>query len=250
MNNILRKIATFALVIVGFLLTAFLILVTMGAFDYVADISDNRVVYTLVIIFAVIYVVLGVVIVLDIFAGRNGLSTLVLASDNVSATSTTSRVVRRLIKKSAKALENVRLKKLVIEQDDKPGFKLALHVKIKGGDVQATANKLKYLTETSCKDVLGVVFNSIQIKVVRLQAAHEPDIEGAEKYADKVNKKEICKEACEMVAEQPANTIVSPGQAAEVLDESQQIAQQNVEAAEEKTESEEKSETESDAVEA
>ena len=43
MKKALQKIATVALVIVGFLVTLFLLLVTLGAFDFAAYIDGNRV---------------------------------------------------------------------------------------------------------------------------------------------------------------------------------------------------------------
>ena len=49
MKKALQKIATVALVIVGFLVTLFLLLVTLGAFDFAAYIDGNRVVHSLVI---------------------------------------------------------------------------------------------------------------------------------------------------------------------------------------------------------
>ena len=105
MKKALQKIATVALVIVGFLVTLFLLLVTLGAFDFAAYIDGNRVVHSLVIVLAIIYTVLGVYLVIEIFAGDSGLSTMVLYSDNMNAVSTTSRVVRRLVRKAAKSLD-------------------------------------------------------------------------------------------------------------------------------------------------
>ena len=58
MKKALQKIATVALVIVGFLVTLFLLLVTLGAFDFAAYIDGNRVVHSLVIVLAIIYTVL------------------------------------------------------------------------------------------------------------------------------------------------------------------------------------------------
>ena len=66
------------MVIVGFLVTLFLLLVTLGAFDFAAYIDGNRVVHSLVIVLAIIYTVLGVYLVIEIFAGDSGLSTMVL----------------------------------------------------------------------------------------------------------------------------------------------------------------------------
>lgn len=220
MKKALQKIATFALIVVGFLLTVFLILVTLGAFDFAAYIDGNRVVHSLVIVLAIIYAVLGIYLVIDMFAVNGGLTTMVLYSDNMSAVSTTSRVVRRLVRKAAKSLEGVKIKKLIITQDDKPGFKMGVQIKINGGDVTSTTEKLKFLIETACKDVLGVTFNSIHIKVVKLENAYQPDVEGAEKYAEQAAKQQVCKEACELVNEQISNEVVSTEQAAEVLKDS------------------------------
>ena len=50
MKKALQKIATVALVIVGFLVTLFLLLVTLGAFDFAAYIDGNRVVHSLSLI--------------------------------------------------------------------------------------------------------------------------------------------------------------------------------------------------------
>ena len=102
MKKALQKIATVALVIVGFLVTLFLLLVTLGAFDFAAYIDGNRVVHSLVIVLAIIYTVLGVYLVIEIFCGRLGTSTMVLYSDNMNAVSTTSRVVETACKKGRK----------------------------------------------------------------------------------------------------------------------------------------------------
>lgn len=206
MKKALQKIATFALIVVGFLVTLFLLLVVLGAFDFGAYIDGNRVVHSLVIVLAIIYTVLGVYLVIEIFAGDTGLSTMVLFSDNMNAVSTTSRVVRRLVTKTAKSLDIVKVKKLIITQDDKPGFKLGVHIKVSGGEVSSTTEKLRFLIANACKDVLGVTFNSIHIKVVKLENSYTPDLEGAENFAKAQEQKQICKEACEMVSPAPTET--------------------------------------------
>lgn len=229
MKKALQKIATFALVIVGFLVTLFLLLVTLGAFDFAAFIDGNRVVHSLVIVLAIIYTVLGVYLVIEIFAGDSGLSTMVLYSDNMNAVSTTSRVVRRLVRKAAKSLDVVKVKKLIITQDDKPGFKLGVQVKINGNEVGATTEKLRYLIATACKDVLGVTFNSIHIKVVKLENSYSPDVEGAEKYAKAEEQKQICKEACELVSPPPAQENPTAEQAEGILKQAAEQAEENAE---------------------
>ena len=246
MKKALQKIATVALVIVGFLVTLFLLLVTLGAFDFAAYIDGNRVVHSLVIVLAIIYTVLGVYLVIEIFAGDSGLSTMVLYSDNMNAVSTTSRVVRRLVRKAAKSLDVVRVKKLIITQDDKPGFKLGVQIKISGQEVSSTTEKLRYLIATACKDVLGVTFNSIHIKVVKLENSYKPDVEGAEKFAKAEEQKEMCKEACELVSPPPTEEAADFKQASETLENAAVAAfeKDDAEQTEERDESQAESETE------
>ena len=244
MKKALQKIATVALVIVGFLVTLFLLLVTLGAFDFAAYIDGNRVVHSLVIVLAIIYTVLGVYLVIEIFAGDSGLSTMVLYSDNMNAVSTTSRVVRRLVRKAAKSLDVVRVKKLIITQDDKPGFKLGVQIKISGQEVSSTTEKLRYLIATACKDVLGVTFNSIHIKVIKLENSYKPDVEGAEKFAKAEEQKEMCKEACELVSPPPTEEAADLLQASETLENAAVAAFENDDA--EQTEEREESQAESE----
>lgn len=93
----------------------------------------------------------------------------------------------------------------------------------------ATTEKLRYLIATACKDVLGVTFNSIHIKVVKLENSYSPDVEGAEKYAKAEEQKQICKEACELVSPPPAQENPTAEQAEGILKQSAEQAEENAE---------------------
>ena len=188
---------------------ALIFVVTLAIISFSVSINDvllfrqESIGFTLLLILAIAFVALSVFVLINLFSGYVNTKTIPLDSDVFSAVSTNDKVIKRLIRRCVKALPHAKLVKAKITEDDKPGYKLAMHVRLKDCKVINETQKLKFLLEDSFKKELDFCFNSITIKVSSLRNDFEPDIKKAEQYVANKQAEENCKSNCKIASPSP-----------------------------------------------
>lgn len=200
MKNSFLKIAI-AIVIAIALIFIIATAIMAFRFDFIAT---ERVGTTLLCILAIVCIGLSAYTVITLFGAGLNVKTMVIDSDSFSAVCTTSKVVRNLVKKCVTAIEGARLVKIKIVEDDKPGFKLTVKIKLADSNLAEQTAKLKYLIEDSFIKELNFTFNSITIKVTALKNSFTPDVEAADKYLADKAKEEECKASCKIADPSPS----------------------------------------------
>ncbi len=212
MKNVFQKIATVIIVAIGII---FAIVIGIIAYTIINNIdvlggvfTYDRIGFTLLLVLGIVYLLLSAYLIFSLFGSRVSLKTMVLTSDNFSAVSTTNRVVRRLIKICVASIGGMRLNQTKITEDDKPGFKLGIKIRVFDGNIHKQTQKLKFLLEDSFKRELAFSFNSIVIKVTTLRSSFKPDIKRAQNYIDAKEKEEECKADCKIAEATPSDQTV------------------------------------------
>ncbi len=212
MKSVFQKIAAIIIIAIGIIfaivigIIAFTIINNMealgGVFTY------DRIGFTLLLVLGIVYLLLSFYLIFSLFGNRVNLKTMVLTSDNFSAVSTTNRVVRRLIKICVASVGGMKLQQTRITEDDKPGFKLGIKLRVFDGNVHKQTQKLKFLLEDTFKRELAFSFNSIVIRVTSIRSVFKPDIKRAQAYIEAKEEEEDCKADCKIAEATPSDQTV------------------------------------------
>lgn len=202
MKNTFLKIAISIVIAISLV---FIIATAIMAFRY-DFVATERVGTTLLVILAATSICLSAYSLITLFGGGISVKTMVIDSDSFSAISTTNKVVRNLVKKCVAAIDGAKLVRIKIVEDDKPGFKLTVKIKLTDTNLANQTSMLRYLIEDSFKKELDFAFNSVTIKVTSFKNEFIPDVKAAEKFLSDKAKETECKANCKIAAPTPAET--------------------------------------------
>lgn len=202
-NNFLKiSIAIIIVIALIFIVTTAIIAFSVSV-NEVLLFKQESIGFTLLVILAIAFVGLSVFVVINLFGNYLTTKTITLNSDVFSAISTNDKVMKRLIKRCVKALPHAKLVKAKITEDDKPGLKLAVQIKLKDCKIHEETQKLKFLLEDSFKKELDFCFNAITIKVSSFRHDFNPDVQKAEQYVLDKQAEEACKVNCKIATPSP-----------------------------------------------
>lgn len=160
--------------------------------------------FTLLTILALALIGLSVYVINALFGNNVKTKNVILLSDTFSAITLNGKVLRQIIKKCVATTKGARLLRAKIFEDDKPGFKLALKIRLAHCNVAQETQKLKYILEESLKTEFNFTFNAITINVAGFKSDFKPNVEEAEKYLIDKQREEACKSDCKLTSPSPA----------------------------------------------
>ncbi|HOB64543.1 MAG TPA: hypothetical protein PKH08_05275 [Clostridia bacterium] len=194
MRKILEKIVSIALTVIGLLFIALLLVVMFGAVG--VDELDNQVVKALVIALTGVFVVLAAIMIAASFADNDKLNSILLFKDKESATKAAVTVVKSLVKKASKRVEQAKVTKVVLFGDENNNVRLVVYIKIKGNDTEAVINRVRAEIEATCDKVLEYRFAAIDFRITLVKADYKPsDSEIDAKVAAFKKEKELAERA-------------------------------------------------------
>ena len=193
MKKILEKIVAISLTVVGMLLIALLLVVMFNAID--VEEMDNQLVKVLIISLSVVFAVLAGIVIAMSFSDSDRLNSIILFKDKESATKATVSVVKKMVRKASKRVEEAKITKVSMFGDDNNDVKLAVNLKIKSEKTEEIIDRVRGEIMTTCSKILVYKFSSIDFKVVNLKSDYVPSAEEIEKtIADYRKENEIIKE--------------------------------------------------------
>lgn len=212
MKNTLQKILCCILIAVGLIFGIVLAIISVTIIRNVDSLggvfTNDRIGFTLLLVLGIIYVGLSVYLVISMTQGKVPLKTVLLNSDNVSAVTTTNKVIRKMIKACVNSLNGAKLVSVAVKEADKPGFNLYVKIKLTDGNLNSQTQKLRFVIEDSFKKELDFAFNGIDIKVVSLNNGFAPDIQRAEKHVADKQKEDEAKAEIKIAQPTPAEQTV------------------------------------------
>ncbi len=209
MKKILEKIVAISLTVIGLLLITLLIVVMLNAID-VKEL-DNQLVKVLIISLSVVFAVLAGIIIAMSFSDSDRLNSIILFKDKESATKATVSVVKKMVKKAAKRVEEAKVTKVSMYGDENNDVKLAISLKICSDKTEEVIDRVRGEIMATCSKILVYDFSSIDFKVVKLKSDYVPtkdEIENTIAEYKKANEIPAVEEVKESVEEGNSEVIV------------------------------------------
>lgn len=201
MKKILEKIVAISLTVIGLLLIALLIVVMLNAID--VQELDNQLVKVLIISLSVVFAVLAGIIIAMSFSDSDRLNSIILFKDKESATKATVSVVKKMVRKASKRVEEAKVTKVSMFGDENNNVKLAINLKINSNKTEEIIDRIRGEIMTTCSKILLYDFSSIDFKVVKLKTDYVPSSEEIEKTIAEYRKaNELAKEEDTAAAEE------------------------------------------------
>ncbi|MFA5449055.1 MAG: hypothetical protein WC292_01255 [Clostridia bacterium] len=173
MKKILEKIVTITLAFIG-LLFVILMLVLMFKPEY-AENLNNQLVHVLIIIFSGIFAILTVLNIATAFSDADKINSVLLFKTRSSATKASIGVVKRTAKNAVRQVEGAKMKKVSLFIDENNDVRLRIDIKVVSEDVESLVLKLRAIVINTFEEVLGLVFSSVDFKLVKVKNNFQPD---------------------------------------------------------------------------
>lgn len=166
-------------------------------------IKNEGIGFTLLAILALALFGLSFYVLSNLFGNSVKTKNVILASDTFSAVTLNGKVLRQIIKKCVATAKGAQLVRAKIFEDDKPGFKLALKIRLAHTNVSQETQKIKFMLEDSLKQEFNFTFNAITINVVSFKNNFKPNVDKAEKFILDKQQEESCKSNCKIASPTP-----------------------------------------------
>ena len=148
--------------------------------------QENGVLTSLIWVLFVLYLGLSVYILYVNFSEKENLKRVLLFCDSESATHTTTKVVNKIIRYCAKQTQGITVKKTRIRPDEKQGFAIHLKINVNADNVSQVVDTFRCMLADSFENTLGLTFNAINFEVTKLNTRYSPNVNNAEKQAEKL----------------------------------------------------------------
>ncbi len=188
----------FLAIATGTLNILFLVLISLVLFKKV-DIEqlDNQVLITLLSVLGAINVVLVGFVITNAFIDKETLAAVLLFSDKSSSTKAGINVVKKIVRRSAKQLGNIKVTKTALFLEENNGLRMRIAVKIKEDQVENAIDKFRCLLIDEFSNILEIEFNSIDFKVTALKTNYAANLANVEKQARQIQDDRAAKAAKE-----------------------------------------------------
>lgn len=222
----MRKIAEKVAIVAQICITLIFVLISILYITGVIGIAqgNNSVVIVLMCVLAGVYVALSAYILYMNFSERENIKDILLFCDNESATRTNIKVINNIVKGCTKEVEGVVVRKVRVRSDEKGGFVAIVSVKVSAENVAPAINKLRCLLADSFKNTLGLVFNTINFNIEKLNGKYAPNVKEAEKSAEKLQESQkAVEESYSKPLEKPATETDAATVASDVEENTQPV---------------------------
>lgn len=176
----------------------FLVLIGLIIFKRIdVGLFDNELVITLLSVLGCINIVLIGFIITNSFIDREALNAIMLFSDKTSSTRASMSVVKKIVRRSAKQLGNVKVGKIALFLEENSGLRMRIAIKVREDQVEDAVDKFRCLLIDEFKGILEVEFNSIDFKINTLKTNYKADMTRIDQAAKKLKEERAAKQARE-----------------------------------------------------
>jgi|GEM_PF-5195275 len=193
-----KSFEKFLAIATGTLNILFLVLIGLVIYKKI-DVGqlDNQVLVTLLSVLGAINIVLLGFIITNAFIDRDTLAAVLLFSDKSSSTKAGINVVKKIVRRSAKQLGNIKVTKTALFLEENNGLRMRIAVKIKEDQVEHAVDKFRCLLIDEFSNILEIEFNSIDFKVTALKTNYRANLGEVEKQARQIQEDRAAKAAKE-----------------------------------------------------
>jgi hypothetical protein len=193
-----KSFEKFLAITAGTLNLLFLILIGLIIYKKLdVTLLDNQLVVTLLSILGAINIILLGFIIANAFIDRETLAAVMLFSDKTSSTRAGINVVKKIVRRSAKQLGNVKVAKTALFLEENNGLRMRIAVKIREDEVEDAIDKFRCLLIDEFMNILEIEFNSIDFKVTALKTNYKANLVEIGKRAEKIKEERAAKQARE-----------------------------------------------------
>ncbi len=217
-TNIWQKVLTISFIVLSFLFVLLLMLFmfngTIGE-NFVAEVQENAVVTTIVIVMSILYFLNAIVLGIVTFYNKGTLDAITVNNNDNSSTKISRGSIISIVKHNTKFVEGVQVKAVNILQDQKGGLHLSVVIRVVSVPVEEVVTPFRVILYNAFSEFLGVEFESIDFVVTALKPKYTPDMDAVEKETNalKAKKENLKKKQADM-------------DKAEELQEEQELAEQ------------------------
>ncbi len=172
MKKNLEKIFASCSIVVAIILIMVLVVTAFGGID--ANEFNSKLVRGLIITLAILYLVLSIISLVLIFVNSDVVKEITLRQEKGGSVRVTSNVITKLVKTTCKQVEGVKCQKVALVSDEY-GVRLKTNVKVVDKDVLEAETYLRTLLEDVFLGEFGFKFSSIEIKVMALTPKYKAD---------------------------------------------------------------------------
>jgi uncharacterized membrane protein len=180
-KRIFEKIFNIVAIILALTFIAVLLTTIFGGIDYQE--FDNSLVKSLFIGLAIIYLVISIISLINLFSDNDIVKDIAVSRDRTGSTKATASIIKKLTKKYIKTIEGVTCNKVTLLLTEY-GVNLRISIKIRDAEIKETTTYIKMLLDNVFEKTLDYKFHSIDFKVQKLQSNYEPPVEELHIEAD------------------------------------------------------------------
>lgn len=170
-KRIFDRILSVIGIILAVAFAAVLLTTIFGGIKY--EEFDNSLVKGLFIGMAVVYLVVAILTLINMFSDGDIVKEIALNRDRSGSTKATASVIKSLTRKYIKTIEGVKCTKVTLILTEY-GVNLRINVKMKDLEIQETTTYIKKLLDDVFSTTLDYKFHTIDFKVQALKSNYEP----------------------------------------------------------------------------
>ncbi len=178
MKKTLQKVIAISLTVIAALMIILLLIVTLGLVSY--EQLDNQIVKVLVVVLSIIFGVLAASLIATVFTDSDQLKSILLFKNDDSSSKATVAVVKKISRQALKNMMEIKIKRVIVTEDDNYQLHLRLNVYIYDNKVEKVTNAAKEEINKAFVSVMGLAFNSIDFAVLKIKATNLYSIENTE----------------------------------------------------------------------
>jgi len=172
MKKNLDKFLSVASMLLASVLIIFLLVVCMGTPERAQEYAGNGPLIAVFLVIAIAFFATAGWGMYLVFASNDELKEVLVYMNEDSKTKVTKRVIVKLVKKTLKDEEGIKIKGTKVLVTER-GLSLFVRVKVENVDVEETFEYLKSLLANVFIEVIKVSFHEINFKVINLKTAYE-----------------------------------------------------------------------------